>query len=137
VLGRDSEARSALEQAEAAFTDLEGSAAVDLPDFAAARSDYHAQWGEPQPTRRWIEIHRERFLAARKGDRADEAFNRWIYVGNLTMVGLHDAAIELLREVLDGPGGHGFRYIDSHPAVDPLRDLPAYAELRRRYGDAR
>jgi hypothetical protein len=39
--------------------------------------------------------------------------------------------------MFEQPGGHRFRYMDTFPEFDGLKDNPAYVELRERFRDAR
>ncbi|HSG97158.1 MAG TPA: hypothetical protein VLA11_04140 [Woeseiaceae bacterium] len=138
LLDRDDESVAVLDAV------AEGLAAVEVEGdhsgsagYASAMSWYHSMRGDAEATQYWIAEHKRRFREESKGDRMREAYNHFDYAFNLTHAGLYDAAIGELRVMFEEPGGRGFRYVDSRPVFDVLKDHPDYAELREQFGDAR
>ncbi len=137
-LGRDEDAAATLDAVADALAAMERVGVHDRGAvYALAMSWYHSMRGDAAATRHWVEEHRQRFRKEDKGDRADEAFNHFIYAFFLAVAGLHDEAIAELRVMFEEPGGLGFRYVDAFPVFDALRDHPGYIELRERFAERR
>lgn len=109
-------------------------AAARTADFAAIMQAYSAARGDAGATRYWIEEHWRRYRAEAKGDVSDEGIVRFDNAWDLAFVGLHDAAVDELRVMLEQPGGYLFRFVDTTPVFDVLKNNPGYLELAARFG---
>ncbi|MEM9303545.1 MAG: hypothetical protein AAGE01_15615 [Pseudomonadota bacterium] len=138
ALGRAAAGMASLDEAESVLAAANASSAegAEDPEVAMGYLHFYALRGDALQTQAWVEIHRRRFRELLKGNMPFEQFNRFVYAENLVAVGLHDAALDELRQMLDLPGGRSFLFIDSHRGFAPLKEHPGYEELRERYGES-
>ena len=138
LLDRDDESVAVLDDVAESLQAMETNGdRAGSAGYASMRAWYHSMREDAEATLHWNAEYKRRFREESKGDRMREAFNHWNSAWALARAGLHDEAIEELRVMFEGPGGHGFRYVDGAPVLDVLEEHPEYAKLRERFGDAR
>jgi TolB-like protein len=137
LLGRDQEATATLARAEDVLATLESDGTAFSDEwYPLTKAFYYSMAGDQEATRRWIEKDRQRYREEAKnlgGLEVEALFNR---AHIFAIAGLNKEAIDSLRLMFENPGGgYTFRFVDSIPWFDDLKDNTGYAELRDQYGD--
>jgi TolB-like protein/tetratricopeptide (TPR) repeat protein len=135
-LGQPEEAEQVLDELGEALAERGQSASSsDNPDYALSMMNLASMRRDQAATLRWFDTYLALGFPAEKSD-------HWLYSGmapywawTLADTGLYDEAVALLREMLQSPGGHTWRFVDAMPCFDVLDDHPGFRELRATYGN--
>lgn len=109
---------------------------VNSEAYAAAMLLYEAMRGDVEATRYWVTEHGKRSNEETRGDMMAASEDRLFHARALAIAGLHDEALQNLRIMLEGPGGNTFRFVESLPDFDVLRQHPEYELLREQFGNS-
>jgi hypothetical protein len=129
--------------ADAVLDDIESVLSADRPpeenpfqqnNYVGIRMRFHALRNDRDETRRWADELALRFDQAGSLDPVSRAGIYQFLALDFADAGQLDYAIDALELLFAGPSFITFRFVESHPAFDDLRDDPRCLELRQRYG---
>jgi hypothetical protein len=130
--------------ADTVLDDIESVLSADRPpeenpflqnSYVGIRLRFNALRNDRDETRRWADELALRFDQARTLDPVSRAGMYQFLAFEFADAGQDDYTIDALELLFAGPSFITFRFVESHPAFDDLRNDPRYLELRRRYGN--